>query len=147
MQTQQILNRIAQCILDFSKYRTIKEAAKLLGLKEYDIKNLRAGNLPGLPLFLRLVKKGRYSPHALIASGNLRKLDKTSQTRGAQQRRITVRIRELAKKDSAKVLAARTGLSEQSVYQLRDVGNKPPGLKTIIAFINAGASAEMVFFG
>ena len=145
VKTRSVLKRIAQVLLASAEDLTIAEASENLGILMHDLKNLRAKNLPGIQLLLRLVRNGRYSPSALIESGKLKKLPGGFSTSGATQPAITKRIRQLAGTEMASVWAKRTGLSEAHVFILR--GSKDVGARTLIAFILGGADADEIFFG
>jgi len=141
------IRQIAQCILQASKGRTRGEASALTGAHVDDIKNLKAGNLPSLKLFLRVVRNGRFDPDALIKKNDLKKLPKGVSTRGARAKLISARIRKLSKEQDPAKLAKATGLSIYTIYQHR-VANKRVGLHTILAFIDARVvSAREIFLG
>lgn len=141
------IRQIAQRILKEAKGRTREEASARTGAHVDDIKNLKAGNLPSLKLFLRVVRDGRFDPDALIKKNDLKKLPKSVPTRGARAKLISARIRRLSKEQDPAKLAKATGLSIYTIYQHR-VANKRVGLHTILAFIDAGVvSAREVFLG
>jgi hypothetical protein len=141
------IRQIAQRILKEAKGRTREEASARTGAHVDDIKNLKAGNLPSLKLFLRVVRNGRFDPDALIKKNDLKKLPKSVTTRGARAKLISARIRKLSKEQDPAKLAKATGLSIYTIYQHR-VANKRVGLHTILAFIDAGVvSAREVFLG
>jgi hypothetical protein len=146
VRTRRTLRRIAKSILDETADDTVQAGADRLGLVYHDIKNLRAGNLPGLQLLLRLVAKGHYCPDALIRDGRIKKLSARVSTRAARQNSVTKRVRNHAHDSDAASLAKATGLSIYSIYQLR-VGNRPAGIHTILAFIDAGIPTHEIFFG
>ena len=91
------IRQIAQRILKEAKGRTREEASAVTGAHVDDIKNLKAGNLPSLKLFLRVVRDGRFDPGALIKKNDLRKLPKGVSTKGARAKLISARIRKLSK--------------------------------------------------
>ncbi len=141
------IRQIAQRILKEAKGRTREEASALTGAHVDDIKNLKAGNLPSLKLFLRVIRDGRFDPDALIKKNDLRKLPKGVTTKGARAKLISARIRKLSKEQDPAKLAKATGLSIYTIYQHR-VANKRVGLHTILAFIDAGVvSARKIFLG
>jgi hypothetical protein len=144
--TRRTVRQIARRILAETSDCTVEEGAQRLGLAHHDIKNLRAGNLPSLQLILRLIEKGRYNPEALIFEDELRKLPPRLSTRQAQRRAINARVRKLAIEGDAPMLAKATGLSIYNIYQLR-VGNRPPGIHTVLGFIDAGISPNQIFLG
>ena len=141
------IRQIAQRILKEAKGHTREEASALTGAHVDDIKNLKAGNLPSLKLFLRVVRNGRFDPDALIKKNDLKKLPKGVSTRGARAKLISARIRKLSKEQDPAKLAKATGLSIYTIYQHR-VANKRVGLHTILAFIDARVvSAREIFLG
>ena len=145
--TRRTSSTIAAVILEECERWTRAQGAVRLGLETTDIKNLRAGNPPGAVLMLRLVHRGRIDPHALIVDKKLKKLPSRVSTRGATHDRIAARIRKLAKAEDAAELAKRTGLSLQGIYQCRIDNTRRRGLQTILGFIDAGFSANYIFFG
>lgn len=144
--THAAVQRIATLILDECAKYTRAEAATKTGLETTDIKNLKAGNLPGLLLILRLIKRGRMNPEALIVKNELKRLPGRSSVDGAEPHLIAERIRTLAKSEDAATLAEKTGLSINTIYQQR-VANRRVGLHAVLAFIDAGASPNFIFFG
>lgn len=141
------IKQIANRILQESNGCTREEASARTGAHVDDIKNLKAGNLPSLKLILRVVREGRFDPHALIHKRDLKKLPAKVSTRGARSGLISARIRKLAKDHDPAVLAKKTGLSIYTIYQHR-VENKRVGLHTILAFIDAGVvTAPQIFLG
>jgi hypothetical protein len=144
--TARTADRIAQRILRAGVGQTREEAAKKLGVEPWDIKNLQAGNAPGLVVVLRLVRRGRYSPHALILKNKLEKLPAGVPVHKATAELISERVRQLAKSEDARALARSTGLSINTIYQQR-VANKRAGLHTVLGFISAGVSPNLIFFG
>ncbi len=108
---------------------------------------MKAGNLPSLKLFLRVVRNGRFDPDVLIKKSDLKKLPSGVSTRNARAKLISARIREIAKREDPAKLAKTTGLSIYTIYQHR-VASKRVGLHTILAFVDAGVvSAREVFLG
>lgn len=144
--TVRTVRRMARRILAAGEEQTRIAAARRLGLQPWDIKNLQAGNLPGLVLVLRLIKRGRYDPEALILQNKLQKLPPNTPVHKATHKLITERVRQLAKSDVAAVLAKSTGLSIYSIYQQR-VANTRAGLHTVLGFIDAGVPPSHIFFG
>ncbi len=141
------IRQIAQRILKEAKGRTPVEASPRTGAHVNDIKNLKAGNLPSLKLFLRVVRDGHFDPEALIKKNDLKKLPSGVSTKNARAKLISARIRKLAKEQHPATLAKTTGLSIYTIYQHR-VANKRAGLHTILAFIDAGVvSAREIFLG
>lgn len=140
------MQRIAKLILEECAKYTRAEAAERTGLETTDIKNLKAGNLPGLLLILRLIKRGRMNPDALILKNELKRLPGRSSVDAAEPHLIAERIRKLAKAEDAATLAEKTGLSINTIYQQR-VANRRVGLHAVLAFIDAGASPNFIFFG
>lgn len=122
------------------------DVAKRLGLDSYDIKNLRAGNLPSLDMVLKLVTKGRFSPESIIYGKSFKKLSPRTSTKNAQPRLINTRIRKLASSKPAQKWGNATGLAVHSIYQLRVSGARA-GLHTVLGFLNAGIPLEEIFFG
>lgn len=137
------LQRMATVLLRAVKGMTDGEAAELLGVVPHDVRNLRAENLPGLQMVLRLVCQGRYSPEALINGNELRKLPKGFSTASAKQDGISRRLHALAMQRGADEWGKVTGLSVAHVYQLRSA--VVPGIRTVVAFAQA-VSADEIFF-
>ena len=138
---------IAQRLLQEAKGKTREQASALTGAHVDDIKNLKAGNLPSLKLFLRVVRDGHFDPEALIKDNALKKLPASASTQQAHSKKISARIRKLAKERDPAALAKETGLSIYTIYQHR-VANKRVGLHTILSFIQADAvSAREIFLG
>ncbi len=145
--SRRIIRQIAKRILKEAEGRTREEAAALTGAHVDDIKNLKAGNLPSLKLFLRVVREGRFDPDALVKKNALKKLPTSTSTRNAHSKQISERIRRLAKEKDPAKLSKATGLSIYTIYQHR-VANKRVGLHTILAFVDAGVvTAREVFLG
>ena len=140
-----VLQRISRAILGAQAKEELSQIAARLGVVAWDIKNLRANNLPGLQLMLRLVRKGRFSPRALIEDGKLQKLSANFSTTEATRRAITKRICALAATLSATKWSQKSRLSYSHVYSLRR--GKNVGLRTVIAFILSGADVNELFFG
>ena len=141
------IRQIARRLLKEARGCTREEAAERTGAHVDDIKNLKAGNLPSLKLFLRVVRQGRFDPKALIEKNDLKKLPSSVSTRGARANAISDRVRKLAKQNDPATLADQTGLSIYTIYQHR-VANKRVGLHTILAFIDAGVvSPRQIFLG
>lgn len=141
------IRQIAQRILKEAKGCTREEASARTGAHVDDIKNLKAGNLPSLKLFLRVVRDGRFDPEALIKKNDLKKLPSGASTKNARAKLISARIRKISKQQDPARLAKATGLSIYTIYQHR-VANKRVGLHTILAFIDAGVvSAREIFLG
>lgn len=141
------IRQIAQRILIEANGCTREEASGRTGAHVDDIKNLKAGNLPSLKLFLRVVREGRFDPDILIKKNDLKKLPGSVSTKGARAVLISGRIRKLAKEQDPAFLAKETGLSIYTIYQHR-VADKRVGLHTILAFIDAGVvTSRQVFLG
>jgi hypothetical protein len=94
--TRQMVRQIGKRILDYCADCTPVEGAKQLGLDSYDIKNLRAGNLPSLDMVIKLVRDGRFSPKSILLGKKLEKLAPKVSTASVQQRLINNRVRALA---------------------------------------------------
>jgi hypothetical protein len=145
--SRRTIRQIARRILRDTEGATREEAAQQTGAHVDDIKNLKAGNLPSLKLFLRVVRDGRHDPEALIQKSELRKLPAGASTSGARSRKISERVRKLAKENDPATLSDATGLSIYTIYQHR-VANKRVGLHTVLAFVDAGVvSAREIFLG
>ena len=141
------IRQIAQRLLEEATGCTREEASERTGAHVDDIKNLKAGNLPSLKLFLRVVREGRFDPEVLIKKNDLKKLPASVSTRGARATAISDRVRKLAKQGDPATLADQTGLSIYTIYQHR-VANKRVGLHTILAFIDAGVvTPREIFLG
>jgi len=145
--SRRIIRQIAKRILQESQGRTREEAAEVTGALVSDIKNLKAGNLPSLKLFLRVVRDGGYDPDVLIREGELRKLPPRTSTRNARSKLISERVHKLAKSYDPAELSKLTGLSIYTIYQHR-VADKRVGLHTLIALVISGVvSAREIFLG
>jgi hypothetical protein len=144
-ETRALTKKIGALILAASAGSTKKEAATALGLRDYDIKNLMAGNQASLAMVIRLVTGGRFAPRPLLEGRTLQKLPASASTKGVQQRFISARVRQAAALKSAPALAEETGLTVPGIYQLR--AGKPAGLQTVLAFMLAGTSVDALFFG
>jgi hypothetical protein len=145
--SRRTIRQIARRILKETEGVTREEAAQQTGAHVDDIKNLKAGNLPSLKLFLRVVRDGRHDPEALIQKSELRKLPAGASTSGARSKKISERVRKLAKENDPATLSDATGLSIYTIYQHR-VANKRVGLHTVLAFVDAGVvSAREIFLG
>ena len=121
-------------------------AARITGLSDSDVKNLRAGNALGLAKVLRIITKGRYSPEFLLYGKSPRKLGSDVSTRLAQARLVRSRIRRLAREGNARDLARATGLSIWTIYSHR-VRNRSPGLHGALAYLETGISARELLLG
>ncbi len=145
--SRRLIRQIARRILKESEGHTREVAAQRTGAHVDDIKNLKAGNLPSLKLFLRVVREGRYDPEALVKKDRLKKLPPSVSTRNARAKQISMRIRKLAKAHDPAKLAKASGLSIYTIYQHR-VADKRVGLHTVLAFVDAGVvSARDIFLG
>jgi hypothetical protein len=144
--TRSMVRDIGKRILAQCAGQSPNDVAKRLGLDSYDIKNLRAGNLPSLDMVLKLVTKGRFSPESIIYGRSFKKLSSGVSTKNAQPRLINTRIRKLASSRPAQEWGNATGLAVHSIYQLRVSGARA-GLHTVLGFLNAGIPLEEVFFG
>ncbi|MBN1653614.1 MAG: hypothetical protein JXA30_07540 [Deltaproteobacteria bacterium] len=145
-QTRRMVEDIGKRILTFCKGHTPNEVAAKLGLDAYDVKNLRAGNLPSLDMVLKMVANGRYSPESIIYGKTLGKLDAKVSTKSAKTKLINERVRKLAASKPAQEWGKATGLAVHSIYQLRVSGARA-GLHTVLGFLNAGVSIEELFYG
>ena len=142
-----MIRQVAKRILQESEGRTREEAARITGAHVDDIKNLKAGNLPSLKLFLRVVRQGGYDPDALIKKNELRKLPAGVSVRGARSKQISERVRRIARERDPAELSRATGLSIYTIYQHR-VANKRVGLHTILSLVDADVvSAREIFLG
>ena len=72
--SRRMQRQLASHILGLTKNSSLSESAEITNLKTSDIKNLRAGNMPSLAIFLCLVKKMRCTPESMLAKGELKKL-------------------------------------------------------------------------
>jgi hypothetical protein len=145
-QTRKMVEEIGKRILAFCKGHTPNEVAVKLGLDAYDVKNLRAGNLPSLDMVLKMVDTGRYSPESIIYGKTLTKLDSKVSTKNAKPKLINERVRKLAASKPAQDWGKATGLAVHSIYQLRVSGARA-GLHTVLGFLNAGVSIDEIFYG
>jgi hypothetical protein len=144
--TRQMVRQIGKRILDFCADCTPVEGAKQLGLDSYDIKNLRAGNLPSLDMVIKLVRDGHFSPKSILLGKKLEKLQPKVSTQAVQQRLINNRVRALAASKPAQEWGKATGLAVHSIYQLRVAGARA-GIHTVLGFMNAGVSIDEIMFG
>jgi hypothetical protein len=144
--TRRMVRDIGKRILAQCAGQSPNDVADRLGLDSYDVKNLRAGNLPSLDMVLKLVTKGRFSPESIIYGKTFRKLSPRVSTKNAQPRLINARIRKLAASKPAQEWGNATGLAVHSIYQLRVSGARA-GLHTVLGFLNAGITMEELFFG
>jgi hypothetical protein len=144
--TRQTVRQMGKRILDAVANNTAVEGAKSLGIDTHDVNNLRAGNLPSLDIVIKLISNGRYSPESIIFGKNLQKLPPKFQTKACKKQLISNRIRKLSQSKPAQQWSKATGLSAQSIYQLRVSGSRA-GLHTVLGFINAGVSMSDIFFG
>ncbi|MBN1655595.1 MAG: hypothetical protein JXA30_17645 [Deltaproteobacteria bacterium] len=133
-------------ILDAVANNTAVEGAKSLGIDTHDVNNLRAGNLPSLDIVIKLISNGRFSPESIIFGKNLMKLTPKFSTKNCRKQLISNRIRKLSQSKPAQQWSKATGLSAQSIYQLRVSGSRA-GLHTVLGFINAGVPMNEIFFG
>lgn len=145
-QTRKMVREIGKRILSFCKGQTPNEVAERLGLDAYDVKNLRAGNLPSLDMVLKMVNNGRYSPESIVYGKELKKLAPKVSTKNAKPKLINERVRKLAASKPAQEWGKATGLAVHSIYQLRVSGARA-GLHTVLGFLNAGVSLEELFYG
>lgn len=142
-----MIRQLAKRLLHEAEGRTREDTAARTGAHIDDIKNLKAGNLPSLKLFLRVIRNGNFDPEALLMKNQLKKLPASVSTRGAQARLISERIRRLAKEQDPAKLSKASGLSIYTIYQHR-VANKRVGLHTVLSFVDAGAvSARDIILG
>ena len=144
--TRQTVRQMGKRILDAVANNTAVEGAKSLGIDTHDVNNLRAGNLPSLDIVIKLISNGRYSPESIIFGKSLQKLPPKFQTKACKKQLISNRIRKLSQSKPAQQWSKATGLSAQSIYQLRVSGSRA-GLHTVLGFINAGVSMSDIFFG
>lgn len=144
--TRQTVRQMGKRILDAVANNTAVEGAKSLGIDTHDVNNLRAGNLPSLDIVIKLISNGRYSPESIIFEKSLAKLPPKFQTKACKKQLISNRIRKLSQSKPAQQWSKATGLSAQSIYQLRVSGSRA-GLHTVLGFINAGVPMSDIFFG
>ena len=133
-------------ILDEAKGKTIAVAADDMGLRLFDIKNLKAGNRPSMDMLIRLVHTGRYAPNYLLFNQGSRKLRTNVSVRGAQVRNIHQRLRNALRARPAQELAAESGLPIQSIYQYR-VDGRRPGLHIFLGLVLTGLSPNSLLLG
>jgi hypothetical protein len=144
--TRQTVRLMGKRILDTVANNTAVEGAKFLGIDTHDVNNIRAGNLPSLDIVIKLITNGRYSPESVIFGKKLQKLSPKFSTKACKKQLISNRIRKLSQSKPAQQWSKATGLSAQSIYQLRVSGSRA-GLHTVLGFINAGVSMKDIFFG
>ena len=144
--TRRILSGMVKRILQLCGDAPRSGAARITGLSDSDVKNLRAGNAPGLAKVLRIITKGRYSPEFLFYGKSPRKLRSDVSTRLAQPRLVRSRIRRLAREGNVHDLARATGLSWWTIYSHR-LRNSTPGLHAALAYLQTGISARELLLG
>jgi len=144
--TRQTVRLMGKRILDTVANNTAVEGAKYLGIDTHDVNNIRAGNLPSLDIVIKLITNGRYSPESIIFGKTLQKLSPKFSTKACKKQLISNRIRKLSQSKPAQQWSKATGLSAQSIYQLRVSGSRA-GLHTVLGFINAGVPMNDIFFG
>lgn len=144
--TRQTVRQMGKRILDAVANNTAVEGAKALGIDTHDVNNLRAGNLPSLDIVIKLITNGRFTPESIIFGKSLQKIQSKLSTKTCKKQLISNRVRKLSQSKPAQIWSKSTGLSAQSIYQLRVSGSRA-GLHTVLGFINAGVPMEEIFFG
>ncbi len=144
--SRRMQRQLANHILTLTKKSTLIEAAELTDLKTSDIKNQRAGNMPSLPIFLKVVKKMRWTPESLLAKGELKKLHGRVRTQGAEMQKIRQRIQKICQVNDAQALAKATRIPISNIYQTR-THNAKVGLHTFLSIVSAGFSANALLLG
>lgn len=137
---------LAAHILKLTEGRTIAESAEEVGLTTNDIKNLRAGNMPGLRSLVCVVRTLKVTPDSLLRKGPLKKLPKGVNLRNASEQKIKTRIQRISRSSIPAELAKQSGLSIASIYQYRSLNDKI-GLHAFLAFVAAGFDANELMFG
>jgi hypothetical protein len=144
--TRKMQRNFANHILKLTQGESIADSAEHVGLTTNDIKNLRAGNMPGLRSLLWVVKELRVTPESLLERGPLRSLRKGTSMRNATEPKIKKRIQDISRESDPAELAADSGLSIASIYQYRSLNDKI-GLHAFLAFVAAGHSPSKLLLG
>jgi hypothetical protein len=126
---------------------TPTHAAAHLGVGVDDVRNMRAGNQLTVAILVKMIRIGGYDPRSVLMGPALRKLPKTRDTRGAQQRLINARMRALVWSGNGMEWARQTGLSIVGVYGIRYDKTANIKLGTILAFVAVGPKLEDIIFG
>jgi len=138
--------QLARHLLRLTEDHSIAAGAKLVGLTTNDIKNLRAGNMPGLRSLVQVVRKLRVTPESILSRGPLETLPSGISMRGATEQRVKERIQRISRESVPADLAADSGLSIASIYQYRSLNDKI-GLHAYLAFVAAGFDAGELLIG
>lgn len=145
-QTRRMQLHLATHILKLTDGCTIAESADMVGLTMNDIKNLRAGNMPGLRSLVCLVRKLRVKPSSLLVKGPTKYLPKGTNLRNATEQKVKERIQRISRNSVPADLAKASGLSIASIYQYRSLNDKI-GLHAFLAFVTAGHDADELLLG
>ena len=129
------------------KRLTPTDAALVLGVSVNDVRNMRQGNNLSIPILLKMVRKGGYTPSSILFGPDLEMFNGTKSRRGAQQRLVNGRIRKLARQRPGKEIAKLTGLSVTGAYGLRYNAGANVTLYTIMGFHHAGHDIDSMIFG
>ena len=140
------MDDMSQRILAEAEGKTRVDAAAALGLRFFDIRNIKDGNRPSLAMLVRLVRLGGYAPNYLIFGTGPKKLRSNVSVRGVQIRSIQVRMRWQLKNRLADELAQESGLPIQSIYQYR-VLHRRPGLHILLGLVITGVAPKRLILG
>ncbi|MCP4005285.1 MAG: hypothetical protein GY725_13925 [bacterium] len=144
--SRRMQRNMAGHILGLSKDLSVSGSAELTGLTNNDIKNLRAGNMPSFSMLQRFVKKMRWTPESIFATGKLKKLPAGTRTHGADTQKIRRRIQAVCRDNDAQRLASATRIPISNIYQTR-TRNAKIGLHTFLSIASAGFSPRSLLLG
>lgn len=123
------------------------EAAKVLGVAIYDVANMRNGYGLSIPVLIKMTRVGKFLPSSVINGPKLRKLPKGYSVRGMTHTAISRRIHKLAAERPARDWAKATGLSHNSIYQMRGSNARNIGVYALLGFMRAGQNLNTLLFG
>ena len=144
--TRRMQLHFATHLLQLTEDCTIVESAEKTGLTTNDVKNLRAGNMPGLRALIAVVRTLRKTPSSLLGRGPLKPLPKSTRLTNATEQKVKTRIQRISRSNVPAELAAASGLSIASIYQYRSLNDKI-GLHAYLAFVAAGHDADELLLG
>lgn len=139
--------RMTKAVLKYAKGWTPTEAAEELGCNMNDVRNMRMGNNVSLPILVKLINKGHFTPESLLSGKGLER-GGVAHARTSQVR-IDSFIRKLARVTPGKEMAKLTGFSVTGAYGLRDYGDKRAHvtLYPVLELIRSGYSIDEVILG
>lgn len=144
--TERIIRRMTKGLLDYVSDDGPMAAAARVGLEVYEINNLRAGSHMTLPLFIKLIKRGRWTPESLIEGKDFEKLPESVATRTITLEAIDRRIKKVSHTRPAYEWVKDTGLSLHTIYSVRSTHHRP-GLRTVLGFVRGGVPLRDILFG